>query len=121
MATANRPIRKLCNIIQIGKYISKISLHDFVAISILNIYANFSSETELRLIFLQYCDLPPLITVEDRQKLVSTNGCHCFKISFSKHHAKEVNKQMVVAEAYLPIIFAAVFEVWSETVMSINN
>ena len=26
-----------------------------------------SSETELRLIFLQYCDLPPLITVEDRQ------------------------------------------------------
>ena len=28
---------------------------------------------------------------------------------------------MVVAEAYLPIIFAAVFEVWSETVMSINS
>ena len=25
-----------------------------------------SSETELRLTFLQYCDLPPLITVEDR-------------------------------------------------------
>ena len=30
-----------------------------------------SSETELRLIFLQYCDLPPLITVEDRQSLSS--------------------------------------------------
>ena len=26
-----------------------------------------SSETELKLIFLQYCDLPPLITVDDRQ------------------------------------------------------
>ena len=30
-----------------------------------------SSETEMRLIFLQYCDLPPLITVEDRQSLSS--------------------------------------------------
>ena len=30
-----------------------------------------SSETELRLIFLQYCDLTPLITVEDRQSLSS--------------------------------------------------
>ena len=30
-----------------------------------------SSETELRFIFLQYCDLPPLITVEDRQSLSS--------------------------------------------------
>ena len=29
-----------------------------------------SSETELRLFF-QYCDLPPLITVEDRQNLSS--------------------------------------------------
>ena len=28
---------------------------------------------------------------------------------------------MVVAEAYLPIIFAVVFEVCFETVMSINN
>ena len=28
---------------------------------------------------------------------------------------------MVVAEAYLPIIFAAVFEVCFQTVMSINN
>ena len=30
-----------------------------------------SSETELRFIFLQYFDLPPLITVEDRQSLSS--------------------------------------------------
>ena len=30
-----------------------------------------SSETELRLFSLQYCDLPPLITVEDRQNLSS--------------------------------------------------
>ena len=31
----------------------------------------YSSETELRLFFLQYCDLPPLITVKDRQNLSS--------------------------------------------------
>ena len=35
------------------------------------IRVTYSSETELRLIFLQYCDLPPLITVEDRQLGVS--------------------------------------------------
>ena len=32
-----------------------------------------SSETELRLFFLQYCDLPPLINVEDRQNLSYVN------------------------------------------------
>ena len=38
-------------------------------------YYRPSSETELRLIFLQYCDLPPLITVEDRQLGVSRSLC----------------------------------------------
>ena len=36
-----------------------------------SIFFNISSETELRLIFFQYCDLPLLITVEDRQSLSS--------------------------------------------------
>ena len=51
---------------------------------------HFSSETELRLIFLQYCDLPPLITVEDRQSLKTNSGFRGHCVSRSRKATKIV-------------------------------